>query len=227
MPFKDASVADFRFESDALNPETFQVLDFEGEEHISRLFTFHIRLLSDDPEVDLAQVVNQPATLFMARGSEDAPIHGLVSDFRQGGRRGDLFDYTAVLVPRVWLLSLSYQSRIFQHKSVEEIVTEVLEGHGFASGKDFRFELGGSYRPREYCVQYRERDLDFCCRLLEHEGIHFFFEQGDEDVLVLSDDAAGIRGSRPRTVCRTTRVRGCRRRRGRSRCRRSCAGSRW
>lgn len=179
-----ANVAQLYFETPALAPETFHVVKFTGEEAVSQLSRFEIELVSDDPEIVFADVINQPATLTVLRGEEEVPIHGLIADFQQGGRTADLYGYRAVLVPRIWLLSINFQSRIFQKLAVDAIVSQVLEEAGFA-GQDFRFELSGSYPDREYCVQLQETDLDFVQRLLEHEGIHYFIEHGETDVLVM------------------------------------------
>ena len=185
-----ANVAQLLFETPALTPDAFHVVRFTGEEALSQLSSFEIELVSDDPAIGFADVINQPATLKVLRGEEEVPIHGLVADFQQGGRTADLYSYRAVLVPRVWLLSLNYQSRIFQKMTVDAIVSQVLEEAGFA-GQDYRFELSGTYPAREYCVQLQETDLDFMQRLLEHEGICYYFEHGDTDVLVMRDESSG------------------------------------
>ena len=79
-------------------------------------------------------------------------------------------EYTLEIVPQFWLLTRRAQSRIFQHVSVPEILKKVLEGI------DVTFELQGTFYPRDYCVQYRETDFNFACRLMEEEGIYFFFK---------------------------------------------------
>ncbi len=167
-------------------PGALKVVDFVGQESISQLFRFDLNLVSQDPQIDFAAVVNQPAFLTLRRGSMDATkIHGIVADFQQGGYTADWYYYRVTLVPRMWLLSLTYQSRIFQNINVQQIVEQVLGEYGF----DFRFELSGDYPKREYCVQYRETDLNFICRLLEFEGIHFFFEYDEQkETLVMIDD---------------------------------------
>ena len=93
--------------------------------------------------------------------------------------------YEVVLRPWLWLLGLTHDCRIFQNLSVVEIVEEIFGKYPEAN---FDKRLQRSYPPREYCVQYDESDLDFVQRLLEHEGIFYFFEY-DEDghTLVLAD----------------------------------------
>ena len=71
-------------------------------------------------------------------------------------------------MPRLWLLTHRYQSRIFQQKTVPDIVQAVFTGAGLTSDQ-FKLTLNETYEPREYCVQYRETDFNFVCRLLEEE----------------------------------------------------------
>lgn len=188
MGTNDANVALYHLELSTLAADTLQVVRFSGREEISRIFEFEIHLLSEDPDLDFADVLNKPATLTLARYGETVKIHGLIADFQQGNRTADWIAYRAVLVPRIWTLSLNHQSRIFQNMTVQDIVTQVLKDASFTT-KDFRFALKGNYKPREYCTQYQETDLAFISRLLESEGIYFFFEHDDDqDTLVITDD---------------------------------------
>lgn len=190
------------FESKALEPDTFKVVRFEGVEEISRCYRFEIELVSDHADIDLAAVLGQPAHLALQRGDDGEPrkLHGILAEFEQGPEVAyGHYSYRAVLVPRLWLLSLSRQNQIYQAKSVIEIVEEELKG---AAGKgpaemaaigltsdDFEFRLSGSYVNREYVVQYQETDLDFICRWLEHEGVFFYFEHDDDkEKIVFCDD---------------------------------------
>lgn len=193
----DYSTAHYTFES-AEEPGPFYVVSFEGFEEISRLFQFQLHLVSPRPDVDFARVVNKPATFTMMRRimpgfvTVPVPIHGLVIDFEQSGATEDYVIYRAVLAPRLWRFSLNYQNRIFQNTSVPDIIREVLTRSEYVpfTSDDVRFDLNkGTYLPREYCVQYQETDLDFICRLMEFEGICFFFEHKDgHDRLVISDE---------------------------------------
>ena len=187
-----ANVAHHRFEVSTLSPDVFTVVDLTGTEAISRPFEFEIALVSDDPEIAFADVVNQAATLTSRRdldGSEQVPTCGIVSDFYEEGPSADgQYRYRAVLVPRLWTLSLRYQSRIFQETAVPDIAAQVLDEAGLPASA-VRFELSESYPAREYCVQHQETDLAFVQRLLEFEGIQYFFEHdGTEDVVVFTDD---------------------------------------
>lgn len=192
MPFhvtSSSNVAQHLFTTNALSPGTLRVASFVGEESISQPFRFEIELVSADPDIDFADVINRPAALITMRGPMEAiPFYGIVTDFQQAGRTEDQYGYRAILMPRFWLLSLNYQSRIFQNMTVEEIVTQVLQEAGL-TGEDFEFNLKGNYPTREYTVQYRETDLNFVSRLLEHEGILYYFNHDERDILVMTDDS--------------------------------------
>ena len=189
MAITSADERQFSFESKALPTESFEVVDFIGEESISRLSRFEINLVTGDSDLDMSAAINQPATLTLHRGLDDVPFQGIVAEFdRLGEKTPGSFFYRVVLVPRLWLLSLNHQSRVFQNLPIEEIVQSVLQDSGFLTATDFRFELQGSYYDREYCVQYNESDVDFMSRLLEFEGIQYYFEHKDSDLLRISDN---------------------------------------
>lgn len=179
----------FYFESVNLPPEVFLVTEFRGVEELSTPYRFEIDLISNDPKIDFADVVNQPATFIMLRDGKPIPMQGVVVDFEQLGMNAQYAAYRAVLAPRLWWLTLNFQSRIFQHLTVEEIITQVLtESGGFQKGLDFEFNLRGTYEPREYCVQYQETDFDFISRLMEHEGMFYYFLHDDvREKLVIAD----------------------------------------
>ncbi len=188
MSSLEAYKARYFFETAALGAEALQVVDFLGQDDISQLFRFDLNLVSKEAGIDFTDVINKPAALTMMRGDEPMKIHGLIADFQQGSRTADWVAYRATLVPRIWLLALNYQSRVFQNMTVEEIITQILKDGGFASD-DFHFSLKANYKPREYCVQYRETDLNFISRLMEFEGMYFFFEHGDDrETMVIVDD---------------------------------------
>src|SRR5690606_5191972 len=101
------------------------------------------------------------------------------------GMHNGLFAYRLVLRPWLWLLSRTEDCRIFSSKSVPDIIREVFEDAGFS---DFRMALSESYDRVEYCVQYRESDFAFVSRLMEEEGMYYFFEHSeDRHMLVLAD----------------------------------------
>ncbi len=166
-----------------------KVLAFKGEEAISRLFCYKIELVSDDPELDPGDILNQKASLVMNRGDEDPiQIHGIISHFEQRGRTPNYVQYYAELVPRMWRLTLTKQSEIFQKMDIQKIVSQILEDSGF-SGTDYNLsDLKESYPELEYVVQHNETNFDFVNRRLEHFGIFYYFDHsGDADVIVFAD----------------------------------------
>ena len=173
---------------------TLRVVRFAGVEALSELFHLEVTFASEEGLLEIEDVLGRTAslTLLGKDGDEDRYVHGVVSRFEEGDAGKKVTLYHATIVPNVWRLQHRYDCRIFQEMTAPQIVQKVLEGAQLVSGDDFRLALQGSYRPREYCVQYRESDWAFVCRLLEEEGIGWFFEhQPDKHTLVLVDRAAG------------------------------------
>ncbi|QQN49533.1 type VI secretion system Vgr family protein [Stutzerimonas balearica] len=165
-----------------------QVLEFRGREALSTPFAFEVELVSERPDLELESLLHQPA--FLAFAPDGAGIHGLVHRIAQGESGKRLTRYRLTLVPQLAYLAHRSNQRIFQHLTVPQIVTQVLEEHGILAGVGHRFDLGPVvYLEREYCVQYDESDLHFIQRLCEEEGIHYHFQHSaDGHVLVFGDD---------------------------------------
>jgi type VI secretion system secreted protein VgrG len=185
------------------------VAGFEGVEEISRPYRFEIDLVSDDPEIDLDALLYASARLTLEKGDQTRHIHGLIFECRQLDELPDRrYRYQALLMPRIFMLSLSRQNQIYQQMSVPQIVAEEIKA-GTAKeatrhakvglfGDDFEQRLTRAYAPREYTVQYKESDFDFVSRLMEHEGLFYFFEQGAErETMVISDDNVHFPSARP------------------------------
>jgi type VI secretion system secreted protein VgrG len=187
MPeLRTAQEADFVFEVNGFSGE-LRVLGFSGSEGISELFQFGLRLASDDAEIDIDSIVGQPAVLRILHDNGERKIHGIVSRFEQGSEGTDFTPYYAELVPEVWLTTQQFGCRIHQEMSVEDIISKELTDGGIAKDR-FRFSLSGTHEQREYCVRYRESVWNFISRLLEDEGIFYFFEHTDDAaVLVMGD----------------------------------------
>jgi type VI secretion system secreted protein VgrG len=162
------------------------VAEFTLTESISAPFEATIGLAAED-EIPFDDVVGKPALLTLESGDETRYVHGIVEYFTHNGMDGRFYLYLARIVPQIKLLDLEQDCRIFQEKSVPDIVEEVLSESGITSDLlDIR--LQGNHPARGYCVQYRETDLNFVSRLLEEEGIFYFFEHTDEKhVMVLGD----------------------------------------
>ncbi|HEX7242425.1 MAG TPA: type VI secretion system tip protein TssI/VgrG [Longimicrobiaceae bacterium] len=161
---------------------------FHGEERLSDLFRYTLELEAEDASLAFDDVVGKHVTvsLALADGSKRM-FDGVVARFVQAGTRLRSTTYYAELRPWLWMLTLTADCRIFQNKTVPEIVTQVFSDLGFS---DHRSALTATYAKREYTVQYRETAFAFVSRLLEDEGIFYFFEHEEgKHTLVLADDA--------------------------------------
>ncbi len=163
-----------------------QVLEFKGREAISQPYAFDVELISERPDLDLESLLHQRA--FLAFDQNGAGIHGLIHRIAQGESGKRMTRYRLTLVPQLAYLAHRTNQRIFQHLTVEKIITQVLEEHGIQADA-YQFQLGSLYPEREYCVQYDESDLHFVQRLCEEEGIHYHFQHSSEGhVLTFGDD---------------------------------------
>lgn len=171
-------------------PDALLLLSFQAHEQLSGLFRFDLEMVSEDPALDFKAILGQGVTVGIKRANFMPPrlFHGLVGRFVQTRRAGSLTYYRAELYPWLWLLGKTTDCRIFQKKSTPEIIKEVFDELGFA---DYEQDLQGTYEPREYCVQYNETALAFVSRLMEDEGIFYFFKhETGKHTLCMRDDSA-------------------------------------
>jgi type VI secretion system secreted protein VgrG len=169
-----------------LETDVLLLSGFQGDEGISRLFRFDLELLSENESVDFNALVGKNVTFWivLADGSERY-INGQVSRFSQGARDANFTSYHAEVVPWLWFLTRTADCRIFQKKKTPEIIQQIFTDFGF---QDYSLRLYGTFAEREYCVQYRETAFNFISRLMEEEGIFYFFEhENGKHTLVLAD----------------------------------------
>jgi type VI secretion system secreted protein VgrG len=158
-----------------LGPDVLLIRGFQGHEEISHLFDFEVNLIADvTKDVRFDKIIGQSVTVEMRMLDGDKRhFNGIVKRFSQGGRDESFVYFRAQVVPKLWLLSKKIRSRIFQHLTIPEILKQVL------TGLDVAYEIQGTYYQRDFCVQYRESDFDFASRLMEEEGIYYFFKHSD------------------------------------------------
>ena len=163
-----------------------------GSEGISRLFRFHVELLSTNNSIDYKKMLGQKVTItFLLNDDQKRYISGRVSSFSQGATDQRFTYYQAEIVPWMWFLSRAADCRIFQNKKVADILEEVFKDAGF---QDYKLSLQGSYDPLVYCVQYRETHLNFVSRLMEEYGIFYYFEhEKEKHTLVLADSKSAYK----------------------------------
>jgi type VI secretion system secreted protein VgrG len=159
-----------------------------GEEQISGLFNFQLEMVSEDQKLDFSAIVgkNVTVTLLLNDGTKRY-INGIVGRFRQEDSSVRLTTYYADIHPWLWMLTKTRDCRIFQNKTIPQIIKSVFDDLEF---KDYRDDLKGTYPALDYCVQYDESAFNFVSRLMEDAGIFYFFEhEEDKHTLVLGDDA--------------------------------------
>jgi len=161
-----------------------------GSEGLSRLFEFDVELIADNHNLDLDALLGQSLTLEMETQAGSRFLDGQVMRCEMVGRENGAsrhYIYRATVRPWLWYLTQTSDNKIFQKKSAPEVIAEVLAEYGFP----FESKLTGSYRTWEYCVQYQETDFAFISRLMEHEGIYYYFRhENGRHTMVMVDDAA-------------------------------------
>ncbi len=165
----------------------FKVVDFSAREALSEPYEVMLTLAGKD-EIPLDDMIQKEALLTIYGSESERYFHGMVNSFRMAGSSGRFILYKAIVVPTLWTLSLEKDCRIFQEMTVKDIVTEILEDAGIKSDR-YKFQLKETYPERSYCVQYRETDLNFITRLLEEEGIFYYFEHEENQHCVVFGDS--------------------------------------
>jgi type VI secretion system secreted protein VgrG len=160
-----------------------------GFERLGELFEYELELLSENHSIDPDKLLGENITVGMklADGSVRY-FNGYVTRFGQYGSLDIFSYYRATVRPWLWFLTRSSNCRIFQKKTTPDIIKQVFKDQAFT---DLKEKLSGSYAPREYCVQYRETDFNFVSRLMEEEGIYYYFtHENGQHHLVLADSAS-------------------------------------
>jgi len=178
-----------------LGGDELLITGLRGHEAISRLFHFELSLLSHNHSIVFKDIIGGNVTVsILLENGEERFFNGLVASFSQSSGNvqtegtGEVFSqYTATIVPWLWLLTKTADMRIFQEKSAVDIIEQIFTEKGFS---DYTKKLG-TYKPRNYCVQYRETDFSFISRLMEEEGISYYFtHENGKHTLVLADAAS-------------------------------------
>jgi len=174
----------------ALGPDVLLLRRMRGSEGLSALSEYTLELYSERADLQLDDLLATPATVTvdLPRGGE-RHFNGFITRFALTGRQGRFLTYQATLRPWLWFLTRSSDCRVFQEQSVLDIIKAVFAPYAIA---DFDMSgLSGSYRPVPYCVQYRETDFNFVSRLMEREGIYYYFKSvAGRHTMVLADSYA-------------------------------------
>jgi type VI secretion system secreted protein VgrG len=159
-----------------LGDDVLLLVSISGQEAISQLFNFHLEMLAENgTDIAFDKLLGQSIAVRLASSDGKTRFfNGICNRISQGHRDHEFTYYRMEIVPQFWLLTRRAQSRIFQHLSVPDILKKVL------AGLDVSYELRGTFQPRDFCVQYRETDFNFASRLMEEEGIFYFFKHTTE-----------------------------------------------
>jgi type VI secretion system secreted protein VgrG len=169
-----------------LGENVLVLINIEGTEALGELFEFHIEALSEQENIDFDKALGQGCTVKLkAYEGKERIFHGIMTEAQWIGKLEDFHHYKVVLRPWLWMLGRRADCRIFLDKDVKDIIKDVFSKAGF---NDFEFRTNGDYEKIAYCVQYRETDLAFVSRLMEHYGIYYFFEHSDgKHTMTLAD----------------------------------------
>ncbi|WP_419690692.1 MULTISPECIES: type VI secretion system Vgr family protein [Burkholderia] len=167
--------------------------DFQCNEGLSVLYDMQLGLASRNPNIELKQMIGQPVTVSLQlsnalASSDERVFHGYVTQFAHTGTDGGLASYTATVRPWLWMLSRRVDSRIFQDKNVQDILGDVFSR--YAKLASYEFRVSRTLKPYSYCTQYRETDLNFVLRLLEQDGLFFYFEHAKDSHKLIVTDAS-------------------------------------
>ena len=177
-----------------------------GESAVSSLFRYSLTLLSQKSSIDPTDILGMKASFgVMLPDGSFRNIYGMIRRFTQLGTQQSMLACGAELVPSAQVLTRSTDWRIFQNMTTQDIVEKVLQAQAIT---DYRFSLSGTYDPRPYCAQFGETNFAFISRLLEEEGISYFFDHtGTSDVMVFADGPTAVKpiaGLKPLTFTTTT-----------------------
>ena len=154
-------------------------------EQLARLFEYQLDLISSDANIKLEDLLGQNVTVRLKTGDKSRFFNGYVSRFCLVGMAENMYSYQVTLRPWLWFLTRTADCRIFQKQKAPDIIKQIFRDHGFS---DFEEKLSATYREWEYCVQYRETDFNFVSRLMEQEGIYYYFKHEDgKHTLVIAD----------------------------------------
>lgn len=172
-----------------LPEDSLRLKSCKASEELSTLGEMAVTLLSSDPNISADKLLGKPVTVVVTlRDETERELSGYVARFAQSGSDGRYYVYEMTVRPWLWLLTRTADCRIFQDQTVPDIVKAVFADHPVAN---FEFKLFRTYRKWNYCVQYRETDFNFVARLLEHEGIYWYFEHAKgKHKLILVDSAS-------------------------------------
>ncbi len=177
-----------------LGKDKLLLTGFNGVERMSGLFEFSLKMLSEDGAIQPTDIVGQTVDFFVVRPDEEKRyFNGVVNRFGYAGKGDRAHVYRAQVVPWLWLLTRGSDCRVHEcdeKQDAKDIIDGLLGELGFS---DYQWKLNRQLEKRPYCLQYRETHYDFLCRLLEEEGIAYYFQhEKGKHQLILTDHSDGV-----------------------------------
>lgn len=174
-----------------LGENTLLATQFSGSDSFFNSFNFSVEMISTEKNIPLKKLLFTTISIsIQVTPTQVRYFHGVIIDAERGMRDGHFYHYRIQVRPRFWLLNLTRQYRFFQYKTVPDIIKTLMYD---AKIIDIEFRLKESYQEREYCCQYGESTYDFLHRLMEEEGIFYFYEHSQNThKLVFTDDVQGL-----------------------------------
>ncbi len=169
-----------------LGVDVLLIHSFTFHEQLGQMFSLELEVLSTDIAIEFEDLLGQNITARMDMPKKIVRfLNGQITDISQVEHTRGFATYHLTVSPWLWFLTRTSDCRIFQHKTVPDIISSVFDQHGYT---DYKKRLVGEYREWEYCVQYRETDFNFVSRLMEQEGIYYFFEhENGKHTMILCD----------------------------------------
>ena len=186
-----SNVSRFVFQIPSLK-EPLLVVGFQFYDRMDQPYECELELACESRDLKLDTLLGKAGVLTLFDEKHPRLIHGEVAEIAMGAVGKRLTSYYVTLRPKLWLLQLRGGLRIFQDKSAPDIIQQVLKEAGI-EGKDVQVSLSKTYQKRHYCTQYRETDFQFISRLMQQEGIFYYFEHRlDGHTLVITDKHTGL-----------------------------------
>lgn len=182
--------SNLKFSAVGWDDSSFSVISFTGEEAMSSLYHFDIVLTTDDYDIDVASLLNAEVSFsYTIGGQAYQTFHGILSDVSLLGDAHGALNLKVTLVPKLWALTLGNGSQLYLDQSIPDIITSILDDRD-NNGILFSYQINLSqeYDKQDFICKYNESSFDFISRLMEKEGIFYYFEQlSDKEVLHISD----------------------------------------
>lgn len=197
--FNLANESHFTLTVDGLENTGLQVLAFEGKETISKPYQFEVTLVNKNIRFDITKLLSRPAYLAFTPDQKNG-IHGSILSVQRGAIGNDYAEYKIIISPNFSHLEKRTNQRIFQHKTVPQIISQILNEYGITEGNQHEFRLKEEYPERNYCVQYDETDAYFIQRLCQEEGIFYYFKHQPNNHLMIFGDSNPVFTTLPETI---------------------------